>query len=265
MENVLAVSTGVVESGLIQADIVHWAYRGDEVFANTGPHRNLRLIGHLFPKLIQIVVRTDSGISSIPEMAGKRVSLDVEGSGTLIDSRIILDSYNMSEADLEHRPAHLDEAVSMLRNGDLDGLFIVASYPTNAVFDLIDEGIATLIAVPAEDTLGLMKNHPFFSLSVIPEGIYPGLQHTSTLAIGVQWIVTDTVPDDLVYGITRALWHENSRPILDSGHPSARQLKLSNAVLGATVPLHPGARAYYAEAGLDLSHVPMPADTTGPS
>ena len=71
-----------------------------------------------------------------------------------------------------------------------------------------------------------------------------------------------TTPDlgaDLVYGITRALWHEKSRALLDAGHPAARQLKLQNALLGAAIPLHPGARGYYREAGLDLSHVPPAA------
>ena len=146
---------------------------------------------------------------------------------------------------------------------DHDGFFIIAGYPTNSVFDLIEEGLADLLPIPDQDALGLLTDHPFFSLSVVPEGTYPGTLYIPTLAIGAQWIVTPELPDELVYGITQSLWHENSRALLDSGHPAAQQLKLSNALLGASIPLHPGARAYYEEVGLDLSHVPLPDDDEG--
>jgi TRAP-type uncharacterized transport system substrate-binding protein len=94
----------------------------------------------------------------------------------------------------------------------------------------------------------------------VPEGTYADLPLITTLAIGAQWIVTADVDDDLIFGITQALWNENSRALLDSGHPAARQIKLENALVGAAIPLHPGARRYYEEAGLDLSHVPLPDD-----
>ncbi len=258
--NIEAVASGQVESGFCQSDVVFWAYNGTGVFEGAEPRRNLRLIGGLYPEVVQIVVRRDSGIASIPGMAGKRVSLDTEGSGTLVDARIILGYYGLIDADLDAAYVQHGLSVSMLRAGELDGFFVVAGYPANSVFDLVQEGLAGLLPIPAEDALQLLAGHPFFSLSVVPEGTYPGLPHVTTLAIGAQWIVTPDLPDELVYGVTQALWHENSRALLESGHPAARQLKLSNALLGAAIPLHPGARRYYEEAGLDLSHVPLPDD-----
>jgi len=261
--NIEAIESGDVESGFCQSDVVYWAYNGSGIFEGSPPQRDLRLIGSLYPEVVQIVVRHDSGITSIPEMAGKRISLDVEGSGTLVDARIVLESYGMTDADLQAEYIPHAPAVSALRDGELDGFFLIAGYPTNSVFDLIQEGMATLLPIPAEDALGLFSDHPFFSISVVPEGTYPGLPYISTLAIGAQWVVTPDLPDELVYGITQALWHENSRGLLDSGHPAARQLKLSNALLGAAIPLHPGARLYYKEVGLDLSQVPLPDDEPG--
>ena len=257
--NVEAVASGRVESGLTQSDIAFWAYHGSGIFQGQPPRHRLRLIGNLYPEVMQIVVRRDAGIDSIPAMAGRRISLDVEGSGTLAEARILLASYGMTEADLEAGYLEHGAAVTRLREGGLDGFFLLAGYPTASVFDLIDEGLATLLAIPSERVLALLDGHPFCSLSVVPEGTYPGLGHVSTLAIGAQWVTTPDLGADLVYGITRALWHEKSRALLDSGHPAARQLKLQNALLGAAIPLHPGARGYYREAGLDLSHVPPAA------
>ena len=160
--------------------------------------------------------------------------------------------------EVEHVQA--SQAVTHMRDGTLDAFFVIAGYPTTSVSDLISEGIAKLIPISADTALSLLAGHPFFSLTAIPEGAYPGMPTISTLAIGAQWIVAPTVADDLVYGITSALWNEHSRKLLDSGHPAARQIKLSNALEGASIPLHPGARRYYEEAGLDLSKVPLPVD-----
>jgi len=256
--NVDAIVTGDVESGFCQSDVVFWAYNGTGIFEGAPPQRNLRLIGSLYPEVIQIVVRHDSGITSIPDLAGKRISLDVDGSGTQVDARIILGSYGLTDADLKAEYVQHGPAVTMLRDNELDGFFIIAGYPTNSVFDLVEEKMATLLPIPGADGVQILTDHPFFSLSVVPEGTYPGLGHVSTLAIGAQWIVTPDLPDELVYGITKALWHENSQPLLDSGHPAAQQLKLENALQGASIPLHPGARLYYEEAGLDVSQVPLP-------
>jgi uncharacterized protein len=256
--NVIAVSDDLVESGFCQSDVVFWAYNGVGIFEGVEPRRDLRLIGNLYPEVLQVVVRRDSEINSIADMRGKRVSLDVEGSGTLVDARIVLDAYGISESELEAAYIPHGTAVSMLRAGELDAFFLIAGYPTNSVFDLVQEGLATLIPMVDGEAISLIADHPFFSLSVVPEGTYSDLPLITTLAIGAQWIVTADADDDLIFGITQALWNENSRALLDSGHPAARQIKLENALAGASIPLHPGARRYYEEAGLDLSHVPLP-------
>lgn len=259
--NVEAVANGLVESGFCQSDVVFWAYNGEGIFEGVEPRRDLRLIGSLYPEVVQIVVHHDAGITSIADMKGKRVSLDVEGSGTLVDARIILGSYGLDEDDFEAIHVPHGTSITMLREGELDAFLVIAGYPTNSVFDLIQEDLATLIPIPIDNALSLLTEHPFFSLSVVPQGTYADLPLISTLAIGTQWIVTPNVADELIYGITQALWNDNSRTLLDSGHPAARQLKLENALQGAAIPLHPGARLSYEEAGLDLSHVPLPDDS----
>jgi hypothetical protein len=55
---------------------------------------------------------------------------------------------------------------------------------------------------------------------------------------------------DLVYGITKALWHDNARKLLDNGHSKGRAITLATALDGIAVPLHPGAAQYYRELGM---------------
>ena len=57
---------------------------------------------------------------------------------------------------------------------------------------------------------------------------------------------------------TKALWHENSRRLLDMGHPKARLIRLDTALEGLGAPLHPGAERYYREIGLIEGTAPGP-------
>jgi hypothetical protein len=80
--------------------------------------------------------------------------------------------------------------------------------------------------------------------------VYRGIGSTPTLSVGAQWVVSADVDEELVYGMTRALWHETSRVLLDSGHPKGREIRLENALDGIAIPLHAGAQRYYREVGL---------------
>ena len=72
----------------------------------------------------------------------------------------------------------------------------------------------------------LKERLPFFTETVIDEGVYEGVLATRTLGVGAQWLVRGDVPEELVYGITRALWHPNTRRLLDNGHPKGPSIQL---------------------------------------
>jgi len=251
--NVEAIHAGVLESGFCQSDILYRAYNGVGIFADRPALSDLRLIANLYPEVVQIVVRRDAGMESVADLAGKRVSVDVPGSGTLADARIILGAYGLSEADFEAFYLKSGQSMSMLRSGELDAFFIVAGAPTASVTGLVEEGIATLLPIVDQQAIEIVINYPFFSLSAVA---YPHTDIIPTLSVGAQWAVASGIDDDLVYGITSALWNENSRKELDAGHPVAKEILLKNALEGVAIPLHPGALRYYDEIGLDTSSVP---------
>ena len=77
IENVEGIGEGRLELALSQADIAYWAYHGTGLFRDRGAIDELRAIANLYPESLHVVVRRDSGIASIAELAGKRVSLVV--------------------------------------------------------------------------------------------------------------------------------------------------------------------------------------------
>jgi TRAP transporter TAXI family solute receptor len=248
--NVNAIKSGELESGFVQSDVAYWAYTGTGIFEGQGPVDNLRAIANLYPESIHVVARKDAGIASIADLAGKRVSLDEPGSGTLVDARIILEAYGLSEADIEPEYIKPSPAVAKMRDNQLDAFIIVAGYPTGSVVELASSVGAELVPVDGSEVESLLEQYQFFAPDLIPAGTYEGIGETETISVGAQWVVGAEVDDDLVYGITKALWHENARTLLDNGHAKGKSITVETALDGIGIPLHPGAERYYREIGL---------------
>lgn len=248
--NIEAILAGELESGFAQADVAWWAYHGEGPFAGRPPATELRAIAKLYDESVHLVVSADSGIEHVRALAGRRISLDEEGSGTLVDARLILAVFGLSEADLRPVYVKADEAVTMMRQRQLDGFFIVAGYPTASVTEAVGELGARLVPIAGPEIAGLIRRWPFFSYEVIPSAVYPGQPAVETIGVGALWVVHERLDEELVYGITRALFHPVSRNLLDSGHPMASKIRPKNAIKGVSIPLHPGAGRWYREQGL---------------
>jgi uncharacterized protein len=248
--NVDAIGSGMLESGFVQSDIAHWAYTGTGIYEGKPKVDNLRAIANLYPESIHLVAREGAGIRSVENLAGKRVSLDEPGSGTLVDAKIILEAYGLSEDDLQAEYIKPSVGFAKMRDGQLDAFFFVAGYPTGSVEELCAAVGCELIPIDGPQVDTLLEQYRFFARDVIPAGIYAGVPETPTVSVGAQWVVAAEVDDDLVYGITKALWHDNARILLDDGHAKGRAITLATALDGVGIPLHPGAERYYREIGL---------------
>jgi uncharacterized protein len=248
--NVDAIESGALESGFAQSDVAHWAYTGTGIYEGQGKIENLRAIANLYPESIHVVARAGSDIESVRDLKGKRVSLDEPGSGTLVDARIILDTFGVSEDDLMAHYVKPNRAIAMIAEGQLDAFVAVAGYPTGSVSELCASAGCKLVPIQGPEVDALLERYPFFAKDTIPAHTYPGVGETETLSVGAQWLVGAEVDEDLVYGITKALWHENARKLLDDGHSKGRAITLDTALDGIAVPLHPGAERYYREVGL---------------
>ena len=248
--NVDAIGSDNLESGFAQSDVAYWAYTGTGIYSGHGKVENLRAIANLYPESVHIVARKGSGIASVRDLKGKRVSLDEPGSGTLVDARIILEAFGLSENDLTPQYVKSTQAVAMIEEGQLDAFVIIAGYPTGSVAEMCAASGCELVPIEGAEVDALLERYPFFARDTIPALTYPDVGETATLSVGAQWVVGAEIEEDLVYGITKALWHENARKLLDNGHSKAREITLETALKGIAIPLHPGAARYYREVGL---------------
>lgn len=250
VENVIAVGGGELETALTQADIAYFAYFGKGVLAKQGRLGNLRAIANLFPEMVHLVVRRESAIWKVAGFKGNRVNLGEKGSGTLVGAGIILAAHGLKEADVKSSHYKVGKASDLLRAGKIDAYFMFGGVPLNAVAVLAETGGIRLLPIAGKAVAAIRKEHPFFAENVIAEGAYKGIGAVATLSVGALWVTRLEVNADLVYGITRALWHPRSRRVLDGGHPQGRRILLKKALNGVAIPIHPGAMRYYEEAGL---------------
>ncbi len=254
IENINAVIDGAMELGLSQADVAYWAFFGTGFFEGWQPKDSLRALANLFPENIHLVARTESGIETLNDLKGKRVSLGGPGSGSGVDARLILTAYGLKFSEMTLSDLDLEPSVDAMAAGEIDAFFLVSGAPALAIQDLAEQIALTFVPINGPIATKLTKIFPFFEKGVIPAGVYGDNPMTETLDVGALLIAREDMTDDLAYGITSALWHPNTAPLLANGHPRARLMSLSRAFQGVGVRVHPGALKYYVEQGV----VPAP-------
>jgi hypothetical protein len=250
VDNVNAIVSGLRNSGFAQSDVAYWAYTGTGTMEGKEPASDLRAIAALYDEHIHLVALADSGINSVADLAGKRVSLDEPGSGTYVDAVLILEANGLSVDDVTPEALKGNAAAEALRNSKIDAFFVVAGYPTGGVVELASSADIKLVPIDGEGAAALTEKYAFFSSSDIPAGTYEGVDAVTTVAVGAQWLTSAKEDEELIYNITKALWNEESRKLLDVGHAKGSSINTDTALKGIGVPLHAGAERFYKEAGL---------------
>ncbi len=250
VSNVEDIQKHKIESGFSQSDVAYWAATATGVYEGQARNETLRGIASLYREDVHIVARKDARITRVEDLRGKRVSLDDPGSGTLVGARIILDAFGLTEDDMQTQYIKAAEAVEKIRDGKLDAFFIITGSPLEAIVELSDAGLVTLVPITGPAASRLTWENPFFSPTTIPAGTYTGIDTVRTLGVAALWIVSSQQPEEQVYQVTRTFW-ENLPALKKLGlHPKIDKISLANAFASMSVPLHPGALRYYQEAGL---------------
>ncbi len=248
--NVNSINGGTLEAGFSQSDVAFWAQTGTGLFEGQPAVDKLRLIANLYPESIHLVARADAGIASVADLKGKRVSLDEPGSGTLVDAKIILEAFGLTEADITPEYLKPDQASDRMRDGAMDAFFFVGGYPAGAIAELSSQHDVVIVPITGPEIDALRAEYTFFATDTFPAGTYKGQDaEVATISVGAQMVTSADLSEELVYGITQSLFNETTQKLFANGHAKGKFITLENAVQGAGIPFHPGAEKFYREAG----------------
>ncbi|MGH8430797.1 MAG: TAXI family TRAP transporter solute-binding subunit, partial [Solimonas sp.] len=170
--NVTGIATGAINSGFVQSDVAYWAFTGSGLYEGKPKVEVLRAIANLYQEAIHLVARRGSGIASIADLKGKRVSLDEDGSGTMVDALLILRAYGVSEKDIVVEKLKAHHAGDQLRAGRLDAFFSIAGWPQPALVELAEASDIELVPIDGPQVERLIETYSYFSRDRIPDRTY---------------------------------------------------------------------------------------------
>lgn len=246
--NLRALRAGETESALVHADMAYWAFTGEGPMAEDGAHRDLRMLANLIPVQIHIVTRADTDIARVEDLAGTRVSLGPEGSGTQSNAAYVLRGHGVGLDGIEPRFLTPGPAADALRRGEIDAAILAGAAPVPAIQDLARTTGIRLVSIQDTEADMLVGLYPFFARATIPDGAYPGVGAARTVSIGVYWVVRAGLDPQLAEDITRALWQGQSAAVFAADNPATPFADRASAAIVRGVPLHPGAERYYTHA-----------------
>jgi hypothetical protein len=250
------LQAGKADLGFTYQSVLYPAWKGTGRFDGK-PLRDLRLVG-VAERTAQAHWVVKPEIKSVNDLVGKRFAPGPVGTVTrevltgFLAQLGILDEIDV--ANVSH-----GEMVSYLKDGKIDGWALLGGLPNPATTEAAVSGSVRLLDIGKEiDSSGFLKTNPFFVKAEIPAGTYPNIDYpVTTFAQNGVLVANAGVSDDLVYEITKVLWSDVCVDYLSSNVSALSQMK-SDPLVGAVMPLHPGAMRYWNEKGLDTGKVPTP-------
>lgn len=247
-ENLNLLQAGRGEVAFTLGDTFSDAYKGSEEAGFKTPLKKLRTIAAIYPNYIHFLASADSGIKTLADLKGKRVSVGAPKSGTELNSREILKAVGMSYKDLgKVEYLGYSESVELIKNRQLDATLLSSGLGVAAVRDLATAMKIVVIPIPAEVVKKI--DDAAYSTGTIPANTYNG-QTVDVPTVTVQnYLAThEGVPAETVYKMTKSMFE--NLDALQAAHAAAKAIDKTKAGKGSPVPLHPGAEKYYREAGL---------------
>lgn len=247
VENMGLIATGDADLAIGLADTVAQAYSGTGRFE--GQELSMvRGLASLYANMIHIVALEGSGITTLDDLRGKRVSIGAPGSGTEVNTAAILEANGITYDDIDEQRLNFNETADALANGDIDAGFWSVGAPTSSILNLATTQDITIITLTEAQLAAAMEADPTFALTTLPGGTYTGVdQDIAVLGVPNVLTVSSEMSDDLAYAITSAMFENIAE--MQAVHPAAKQTTVDFTLSATPVPLHPGAIRYFEEIG----------------
>ncbi|MGD6896068.1 TAXI family TRAP transporter solute-binding subunit [Bacillus infantis] len=244
-ENMNTLKDGNAEIAFSQTDIASYAKDGKLMFEGSAVD-NVSAIGTLYPETIQIVTTAKSGIKSVEDLKGKKVSVGAPGSGTNPNAEQILEVHGMTFDDIDKQDLSFDESTAGIQDGTIDAAFVTAGTPTGAVEGLSATEEVVIVPIEQDKIDALIEKYPYYIQDEVPSGTYGLSDAVATVAVQAMLVVANDLSEDTVYDITKAIF-ENTDKIT---HAKGKLITAESALNGVGIEVHPGAQKYFDEKGV---------------
>ena len=238
-DNIRMLRAGAVHLGLTSLDAL--------ITADGSAPEGLSAICRLYDSHLHLVVMAGSAIAEFRDLEGRRVSLGARDSGTEFTSLRVL---RLGLLNTDSRYLSQAESAAALRDGEIDAMFSLTGVPTPAITELAQRHPIRLIPLGSQAGALFTAFPGPYTPAMIPTTAYAGVPATRTIAVPNVLLVRNDLPDDLVHAITDTIF-THTGTITSAGRddaeavPEAWQINVRTGISTASIPLHPGAAAWF--------------------
>lgn len=151
-------TTAPVHVGLVQGGL-----------ANASTHPGLSSLGRLFLEPLWLFHRADVPLARLPNLAGKRIAVGTEGSGTRPLVTAILTASGVTSDNSTFLGPTAADAVAMMTNGEADAVFLAMAAESELVQKLLHDTTVKLFSFNQADAL--VRLNPYLSKVTLPAGV----------------------------------------------------------------------------------------------
>jgi uncharacterized protein len=241
VHNVEAIEKGEADVGFAFADVAYVAFVGG---GGDAPFSRLRGMAVLQLNPLHLVVRADSHIRDVSALRGRTVGVGPPGSGTALTAGLVLHAFGIDPQAVHTKLLPFNDASARLTKGELDAMFVNASYPAESV-SLATRAGAQLLPIEGAAVDRLRHDYPFFRPTAIPARTYPAhAAPVHTIGVDNLLMCRSDLDEELVYQLTKTFFA--ALPMIASQQSSLRSMDFAQAP-ATPFPLHEGAARYYRE------------------
>jgi len=247
-DNIQQIAAGDAHIAIAQNDVMSYAFHGTGIWAEREPVTNISTLMSLYPETVQIIVLADSGIYSVADLAGRRVSVGDVGSGVEANAMQVLAAYGLTRDDITTVNLGFGGSADAMRDLTLDAFFVTAATPNTAVMELSTARDLRLLNLSDAAISQLMSEHAFYvHVSVDANDGYPWMIGAiNTVAVQATLIASTDLDEQAAFDIVQALIEGQA----DIAHARGAYVSAQNAVQSISVDFHPGARRFFQEIGV---------------
>lgn len=252
VDNLKLIGSGKSEVGFAMVDAAHDAAQGLEKFK--GHKVAAKTLMVLYPNRMQVVTIEGTGINTMADLKGKRVSTGSPGSGVEVMTLRVLEAMGIDpKKDIKQERLGAAESVNAIKDRKIDAFFWVGGVPTAALTDLAATPGIKMKLVDHGDYADAMnkKYGPLYVKATIAPNSYAG-QDKAVTNIDV-WnilVASDKMSDKMAYDIVKTLFEKKAD--LVAVHKEAENIDLKSQGIQTPLPFHPGAKKYLEEKGIKV-------------
>jgi uncharacterized protein len=247
-QNILLLESGAAQVGFVTTGTALQAWNGTGEWAHGKQLQSMRALFPMFDTPFQFLATKGSGVSTLRDMADKRVGAGPQGGTAGTYASKLFETLGISTAV---RYGAWSTLSAQMGSGLLDALIGSAGVPFPVITELDRAGQVRFVPLSPDEIAKLRTAMPEFSASVVSAGSYPSLKSDyTTVGLYNFGVASKDLPDDLVYAIVKAFYANHDRMVEAS--PAAQESVVANLNRNTFIPYHPGALRYYREIGIDI-------------